>query len=90
MTCLRVTPDGAVVHHVRVIRNLVRLLIRLARHRPRAPYGRSNDGSSARETDQLLTETGFGTRSAAPELRIATEPEVTELRARRQIQYPSA
>jgi Ribbon-helix-helix protein, copG family len=43
-----------------LIRQGVRLVVQQRRQRPRAPYGTSSDGRTARETDQLLADTGFG------------------------------
>ena len=46
-----------------LIREGVRILIsRGERPRPRTGYGQSTDRRSARDTDKLLTETGFGER----------------------------
>lgn len=44
-----------------LIRRGVRMVVQQGGRRPRAPYGRSSDGRSARDTDRLLAETGFGT-----------------------------
>jgi hypothetical protein len=42
-----------------LIRRGIRLVVQQGHRRPRVPYGRSTDGRTARETDQLLAE-GFG------------------------------